>query len=124
MLFCSHLVFIHDGDTKGYMDIRDCFVEYGYPRVVSYLDINHVLKNVPKHIDKLRSSARIVVDGTSKKITGRGRVTEEYATNISKYLANTVWSHVHSDGEIGPMRDAIMAVRHHKSSTNESPMHE
>ena len=115
---------VRDGDAKGYMDIADTYVSIGQPVVQSNLDINHVLKNIRKRIHKLRSTERIQINGVSQKISGLGRVTEEYGDSVLKYLSQAVRCNVDPNGDVEPMKNAILAVREHKSSTDCAPNHE
>ena len=140
-----------EGDARGYLNVGETHVDYGVPRVRSCLDINHVLKSNPKQINKWITgssySFNYFVHSTTVWafklfcfdtpqyihhlylssvliVSGVGRVSKPYGLELSKYLPNAGKNHVDPNGDIEPMREAILAVRDRESLFDSNPLRE
>lgn len=105
-----------DGDSRSFHALEDAKV-YGYVNIAKEDCINHVQKRMGTALRNLIQKHKTEHGGG---LSGKGRLTGELITKLTKYYSWALKSNV---GNVDSMHKAVMATYYHISSTDEHPNH-
>lgn len=98
-----------DGDCRTYLALSEAGV-YGYIKIVKEDCINHVEKRMGTNLRTLKSKS-----GGAEGLGGKGRLTGELITKLSRYYGWALKSH---KGNVEETQKAVMATYHHVTSND------
>lgn len=116
-----YLKYLGDGDSKGFLRIKESNV-YGEGTSVQKLEcIGHVQKRMGARLKALRNNLKSTKLSDGKKISGRGRLTDSEILLIQKYYGLAIRRNIGKSVE--DMSKSIWAIYFHKLSTDKKPQH-
>ncbi|GFX92991.1 uncharacterized protein TNCV_139351 [Trichonephila clavipes] len=101
--------FYGDGNSKAFMSVKDT---YGLNSMTKFECIDHVQKRVGSRLRKLKTK--------TKRLSGKGKLTDNFIDRLQNYYGIAVSSNV---GNLTAMQQNVIAALYHCSSSNKKPMH-
>ncbi|GFW22227.1 uncharacterized protein TNCV_1429811 [Trichonephila clavipes] len=98
-----------DGDSKAFMSVKDT---YGLNSVTKFECIGHVQKRVGSRLRKLKTK--------TKRLSGKGKLTDNFIDRLQNYYGIAVRSNV---GNLTAMQQNVIAALYHCASSDKKPMH-
>lgn len=104
--------YIGDGDSKTFTAILNLNPYHDEPTVVKSECIGHVQKRMGTRLRNVRKT---------KKLGGKGKLTEALVKKLSTYYGLAIRRNINS---VTDMKKAVMATFHHMISTDKNPQHD
>lgn len=115
-----YVQFLGDGDSKGHKLLVQEAV-YGDVAVEKLECVGHVQKRLGSRLCSLKKRLGKTPLEDGKPIGGKGRLTDKTIDKLQVYYGKAIRQNTES---IDSMQNAVMAIWHHSTSTDDSPDHD